>query len=684
MNQETVSPAQDARAWFGNHPAFCTFDSESATWLFGNERIQRTLIFKDGGFFSTSCIDQGLEREYQYAPASEGCILIGDGQGEEIAIDLGRDFRPANPAYTFSDRLEIKGGGVKGLTIHAEGTGRNSGLCVDICYDLYPGREPWLSKWFRLHASGPWLTRLNHPLRGIRFDSIPLPQPATLQPVGVCHRDPSVRYANASICRGEGVGLLATVEGSPLICLDEDSQCLEVACGPSGVTDMETWLAARQRATGKAVLVCFDRDPRQALWHYQLFLIHRWLKANCRTMPPWYKTWFRHWEDTEWWLRHSQEAEALAVVNAVKACGFAGLHYVIGVRAGHGARDYEQGFIHGEDKTEECRRLMPHGFDKEVPGSLPAACREADLEFGMHLFWPGGSGGWCGDLQAARDSTPALIRFFKSCDARFCWYEDTQAGVGNLMTQTGWTLIADAVRAAIPGFRFARTWIKEVEQHNTAELACPFDAIRQRMLNIKGEAEIDDYYSVSREWREWAVRHWFRPSFIEITMAAVDVLVKDGRGTLEDLDFFLSSQAFLSCMHLGGMIEKLTPEERAIVSKWVAWNGEHRDMLQYAQPLDMKATLESTTGIMHLAPEREGRLGFIGIWNDDPAAADCVSLTVDFALYGLPLPRKPFLISDAHSGERLNHEWQNGRLVIPSLNIPPRRYRLLDFREQFA
>ena len=674
MNRENQRTLHDL---FRGKPPFCTFDLEEMTWRFGNQRIVRTLTFRNSGFFSTGCRDRETGREYQPEPVSQGFISLGSEAGPKTVIDLGRDFRPADPVYTFSKGKDIRGDGVKCLTVHTQGTGPNRGLYIDICYDLYPGNEPWISTWFRVKADGTWQEYLHSPLHEIRFESFPFRDGTDLQPVGVCEKKENRRYSNASIWSGTETGILATVEGSPLIRLTDRGRCV-VSCGMSGAEDAEVLLDARDRCTGKAVLVCFDGNPRQALWHYQLFLIKRWLKADCRTMPPWYKTWFRQWQDTEYWLARSQEEELLPAADAAKNCGFAGLHYVIGIRAGHGARDYEQGFVHGGEKAEECTRLMPHGFSADKPGSLPAKCREAGLEFGMHLFWPVGGNGHCSDMQAVRESVPPLIDFFRSSGARFCWYEDVHAGTGNLLNKTGWGLMADSIRAAIPGFRFARTWVREVEQLNTAECACPFDAERQPMLNRKSEADIGDYYSVSREWREWAISHWYRPSYIDITMASVDVLVRDGRGTPGDLDFFLSSQAFLSCMHVGGMIEKLTPEERHIVRKWAEWNWKHREILQYSQPLDMESELDSTNGIMHLAPVREGRIGFIGIWNDDSAADDRVSLNIDFSVYGLLRPDEHLSVTDMNTGQQLKHTLKGTSLLMGSIDIESRGYRILD------
>ncbi len=678
---EMKTSAETIDSQFEELPAFCHYNADDMTWRFGNQRIVRTICFMDGGFFSTACSDMAFGREYQQEAVSEGRIVLGSAGEPEMGIDLGRDFEPANPPFTFCDEPDCKGEGVKSLQLHARGVGVNAGLRVDICYDLYPGREPWMSKYYRIDGDGEWRKKLQKPLREIRFDCLTVDTTAGLIPVGVCEQKAETRYSNASVCCGNDTGVLATVEGEPLIRLTEAAGELSISCGMSGIDNTDYLLDARNRRTGKAILVFFDQDERQALWHYQRFLIRRWLKADCRTMPPWYKTWLRQWRDTDVWLEQSQETELISTVAPVRDCGFSGLHYVIGIRVGHGARDYEQGFVHGGAMSEGCRKLMPNGFDVTNPASLPAICREAGLEFGMHLFWPAGKDGHCHDFQAVRDSIPALIRFFKTCGASFCWYEDVHAGTGNLLRQAGWMLMAGAVREAIPGFRFARTWIREVEQQNVAELACPFDAHRQGMLNRKTEADIDDYYSVSHEWRSWAARHWFRPSFIDITMAAVDVMIKEGRGTLDDLDFLLASQAFFSCMHLGGMVEALRPEEQTIVRKWVEWNWKHREILQYSQPLEMERGSNAITGMMHLAPVQRGRIGFIGVWNNDPAVNESVSPVVNFQLYGLEVSNAELIVRDIKREKAVDHEWRDGRLVIPALPVQSRGYRMLELSE---
>jgi len=147
---------QKARAaegmFFDDLPAaFAQYDSLTNTWVFGNSRVQRTVHYDTAqkGLYCSSWKDMLTGLEVANTPSSEGRLVISHQK-----IDLGANFGLAAPSWEFGDNEEIKGGGVQTVQIHLAGVNANAGIRVSVCYDVYPGNEPWTTKWFKIDAPG--------------------------------------------------------------------------------------------------------------------------------------------------------------------------------------------------------------------------------------------------------------------------------------------------------------------------------------------------------------------------------------------------------------------------------------------------------------------------------------------------------------------------------------------------
>jgi hypothetical protein len=391
-------------------------------------------------------------------------------------------------------------------------------------------------------------------------------------------------------------------------------------------------------------------------------------------MPPYYKAWFRQIKPRSYWLENSHEADLVPAVAVAKACGFQGFHYVI---LGHKGRDYEQLILSDSESNPTIKKLYPHGFDKATPGSIPNLCKDQNLEYGFHAFWPIGENP--ADYHAIANNTPKMIDLFKKSGAEFCWYEDPKAGASNLSSKYGWASMADQIRKEIPGFKFARTWIREVESMNVSEVSCPWDAHGQGYLNSKEIATLDHYYMVNNEWRGWAIANWYRPTYLNITMISSDLQCKDGVGSAADLDFMMASHAFLSPMHVGGMIEKTTVDQREVIKKWVDWNWKNREIIQYSQPLDVDHKVAAIDGIMHLTDTSSDTYGFIGIWNADAAQSDRVTLRINPDLYDISIATETLRIIDIATGATVPFTLE-GETITVTPTLSPRSYRALELK----
>ena len=123
------------------------------------------------------------------------------------------------------------------------------------------------------------------------------------------------------------------------------------------------------------------------------------------------------------------------------------------------------------------------------------------------------------------------------------------------------------------------------------------------------------------------------PSFVQNGQAICHLPTAD-RPTREQLKYLWSGAATLCCnIEVQGDLERMTPDEREIGKKWIAWNLQNRDWLAFTQPLTLASSpapkaapsKADTTrsgdqnppvrGLLHLRNALNGRYGYVCLWN---------------------------------------------------------------------
>jgi hypothetical protein len=180
---------------------------------------------------------------------------------------------------------------------------------------------------------------------------------------------------------------------------------------------------------------------------------------------------------------------------------------------------------------------------------------------------------------------------------------------------------------------------------------------------------------------------WTRPPFT--LEAAAPCHIPGGPGALDALEYHLTSAgATAANLEIHGRLEDATPEEKALVTKWLRWNEENRPWLAYSQPLAaLGAPCDPRTpgekphpdGVLHLRPALQGRYGYLCLWNP---GAESESRTISFrpADYlvkiggGLEVAR-------LKDGKPVRATIQNGVVTLPALPLAPRSWEIYELRQ---
>jgi hypothetical protein len=153
---------------------------------------------------------------------------------------------------------------------------------------------------------------------------------------------------------------------------------------------------------------------------------------------------------------------------------------------------------------------------------------------------------------------------------------------------------------------------------------------------------------------------------------------------------FTSVGAYISNVEIQGQLEKMTVQERGAVLKWLQWNTANRPWLAYAQPLaglgkpwdahDSNAR-PHIDGVLHLRNALEGRYGYVCLWNpgDRPEKA-----TVAFS------PADYFVRSDGgdmqfirlKDGRKVSTTARGGTVTLPDVPMAPRSWEIFEIRQR--
>ena len=233
-----------------------------------------------------------------------------------------------------------------------------------------------------------------------------------------------------------------------------------------------------------------------------------------------------------------------------------------------------------------------------------------------------------------------------------------------------WKSFCETMRALSPDFAINReddTRLERTETQDTGTLGFWNSGASMAAATPTDYAQADAARSAMRNLQ------FTRPGFATTSEASCHVSGND----LNALEYALTSAAANACnFQIVGKVGEATPEERVLARKWVKWNEANRPWLAYAQPLPIANS--PVDAILHLRTEREGRYGYVCLWNpsDKPASPQLAFNTADYFV-------KTGNSMDAvrlKDGQSIRFATKDGIVNLPGINMAPRSWEIWELR----
>jgi hypothetical protein len=534
-------------------------------------------------------------------------IGIAEVGSSPQTIDLKSDWKYMTHAFNAGED------GSKTLSITLAGKGRHEGFELHVNYQIYPGEEPTLAKWFLFVSHRP--TRFL--LESVTYDGWQLPASSSKAP------------SEKSRPR------LMTVVLSPLGAVEGEAgdKTIRSVLRPYLRVKPETALLLP-----KSVVSVYDGPKEIGDFLLQLYTGQYVAHGTPTAMLPAYNTRYSY----------GLNVSAAACLRNIPLASQLGLKLFILGDGWQTNAAPDSGRI-GDWVVDRSKDKFPQGL---MPISL--LVRQYNMRFGLwsaptlvseksqaaqtlsdYLLRPLDgtrtlqmcfTTGWEENysqsmLLLCRELTVSYLHLNKPVFEDICTNPTHDHPVAHAQSEQAehWRLFGEKMRKLDPNFLLAYE-----ETYGDAETAvqdtCTFDS--WMLVKDSGQTmELDATYwrlntAIARIRLQEAAKT--RPSFAltAIAPARLPGAEKD----LNALEYCLTSAAAMVCnLEIHGELDKMTFEERGLVQKWVKWNEENRPWLAFTQPLEFQD--KSVDGILHLRNALDGRYGYICLWNPGDKAA---------------------------------------------------------------
>lgn len=572
----------------------------------------------------------------------------------------------------------------KELCISLFGKGGNTGWEIDVHYQVYPGDEPWFTKWFEIKKS-PAKKKL-------------LPRESVLEILNMPKLEYQVRgfpgTSRAVWARGRGiVGGVGSVLGK--------SEFIDNSFRLSWNHDD---VFQDKLLTPKAIIAPFRGDGASGAFTYQLYMSHHYVRATPFSVPPIYNTWFGYYRDI-----NEKICERIIPISNELGCEY----FVIddGWQRNNGEDVYGD-WIVDENKFPNGLTYIKQLCDKHklrfgiwfapimsAPGSQVARehpewfvkrgddiVREWGSRYGMCL----GSDYLKWIKQRMSGYVKQGVEFFK-CDDGLLEAGCTQPNHYHLLGYSlasqwaGWKDFCQEMRKLNPNFIIDRGWESGPEVCDVndegwfGDWEIGYDFNRQK--DVRWWYKNADVYRITL----WDLT-FVRPPFTIAWETPCHLPV--GKEDLNALEYhFTSIGAYICNVEIHGRLDEMTDREKEVIKKWVKWNKENREWLAFAQPILERPwdprnpnSLPHIDGVMHLRPLYKGRYGYICLWN--PAEKnDIVTIELIPKNYLVDIDFKKLEIKSIKDGRQIN--WQNiGEKLKIEIPMPPLSWDILELRSR--
>lgn len=583
------------------------------------------------------------------------------------------------------------------LSIRLQGKGENEGFDATIVYLARAGEEPVLYKrvFLRNKTGAPW-----------RLSSVVLDRLRVK-----ADRVNAGRYTGSGVAvssGSRGPGIAAAVFSWQGQC-DLSDGGREVVCRYAPNAVVASGEVAR---TPWAVAGLYDGPPETGAFLLQLTAGAHVSRATPRTVPPLFSTWFGYYMNVDETL--VRQLIPMAADLGVK---------VFSIDDGWQALD--GGTVWGYGDWEEDRVKFPNGL-----APIAEMAREHEMAFGLwsapimvaddsgviraHPEWlvrqADGSrkalwnktSAMCFSGEYAKRYTEELARKARALKLGFVKLDGSlfvegctaeghghPAGYSEAVQVEAWERLASALREASPGIIVDRGW--EGEPGLTA---------------VQDTGWFGDWSTAFHPEREADPRWWYRNADIYrralYTLAAnrppytlsweTPCHIPTDPPDLNALEYhFTSIGAYICNVEIHGRLMESTPEERALIRKWVQWNADNREWLAFSQPIAAlgkpydaldEASVPHPDGVMHLRNALRGRYGYVCLWNPS-GEAEAVSVAIRPADYFVRMNIPAAMATSIRDGQPVEARKTADDLTL-RVPMPPRSWQIIEIRDASA
>ena len=632
-------------------------------------------------WFTSSTIDLGRERsiievriqyradknnKFSDVPAS---LTLQAATHEAHVVDLGRDF--AVGKWSLTDSAAVKGGGVKTLEIEALGTNANAGLNVSICYDIYPGDEPWVTKWFRFSSS-----KLDTADAPLVLDTVVFDDLVTGAGLDTA-KNKTFGFTNLNMIPAKADGANGLMVSNLNYMADIVAKPNEIRLAYHPNAGLKEYMQATGHRTTKAFEGFWDGGSWEAgEFQYQVFLIDRHISTTATTTKP---------VVCLWPTCGDQGSDATAKV--ATAMGFAGLEPTESSSAWRGryaARDMHVAAYDIDNPKSYAATAVRYGL-----GPVLNICDGSFFRrTGVNLS----------DMAGAQSIGRYLADLCTRCKAAAFDFEDHPGkqylllsgthnrgnhGYADAMWREGVRTLTQEVKAAAAPrpFSIGRTWVSLLEVFDVADWT--------------QEDDYDNYGWADGWFGVYMAKIPLQPNFVTDIPSPAFVVnrpelpCRSGKAARDaaDLDYTASRQANMGIMWAftgGRSMTLVTPEEIAVQKKWTSWHNENAQLLEYTQQLEVSDRMpKNVFGFMHLRNRCAGKYGFVCWWNQSGSPVQ-VAPKIDLKKWMLQMDLNRLKVKSARTGNPVAFSVQDGAIQLEPVKTPLWSYEVLELSARTA
>jgi hypothetical protein len=621
-----------------------------------------------------------------------GTISIAEVGSAPPPLDLSADWK-----YMISS-INAGEEGSQVLTISLSGLHKYDGFDLDVNYQIYPGDEPMIAKWFMFvsHRSTRYL------MEQAVLDRWMLPG---VKPV--VQQFPGTGFAAADPVTRDGV-LTAVLSPMGESVRSADGKSVAVVLRPFYLIKPDT-----RQMTPKALVGLYQGTPATGAFLYQVYIGQYVAHATATSVPPLYNTRYGY----------NDNISAAICEQIIPVAEELGVKLFV-IDEGWQTNISQNTGKYGDWVTDRRSNKFPLGL---MP--ISTLVREHNMRFGLwtapimvsqpsqaataHSDWllqradgslvSEGPGTWgmCFTSGWAENYTKSMLDLCRELTVSFLKLDDGLFEDGcvnpthehpvehSLAAQIDqWNAFCDQMRNLDPTFILDRS----------TETGPEVTSMQDEGWFGEWELGYDDKRMTDPHW--WYKNAdiyrqtlydltWTRPPF---TIAwETPCHIPTNPIDLNALEYhFTSVGAYICNVEIHGKLDAMTPPERRLMEKWIQWNEDNRPWLAYTQPLAslgkpwdprVPNAKPHIDGVLHLRNALKGRYGYICLWNpgDRPDKATVAFRPSD---YFLRMDPDAVEITRIKDGKPVKVNTRAGEVVLPDVTMAPLSWEIFEVRQR--